>query len=89
MWDSFFVRLEIEGTINCQDVLREIIITAGNRLSLKIWFQLAAYDGERVNQSSTEEEKIIIQTMFKSMQLVYEKEASQAYEQWMKTLQSM
>jgi len=89
VWDSFFVRLEIEGTINCQDVLREIIITAGNRLSLKIWFQLAAYDGERVNQSSTEEEKIIIQTMFKSMQLVYEKEASQAYEQWMKTLQSM
>ncbi|MGE7926669.1 hypothetical protein [Lysinibacillus xylanilyticus] len=57
MWDSFFVRLEIEGTINCQNVLREIIITAGNRLLLKIWFQLAAYDGERVNQSSTEEEK--------------------------------
>jgi len=50
----------MEGTINCQDVLPEIIITAGNRLSLKIWFQLAAYDGERVNQSSTEEEKIII-----------------------------
>ncbi|MGE7915360.1 FadR/GntR family transcriptional regulator [Lysinibacillus xylanilyticus] len=89
VWDSFFVRLEIEGTINCQDVLREIIITAGNRLSLKIWFQLAAYDGERVNQSSTEEEKIIIQTMLKSMQLGYEKEALQAYKQWMKTLQSM
>lgn len=87
VWDSFFVRLEIESTINCQDVLREIIITAGNRLSLKIWFQLAAYDGDRVNQSSTEEEKIIIQTMLKSMQIGYE--ALQAYEQWMKTLQSM
>jgi len=57
VWDSFFVRLEIEGTINCQDVLREIKIIAGNRLSLKIWFQLAAYDGDRENQSSTEEEK--------------------------------
>jgi len=45
--DSFFVKLEIESTINCRDVLREIIITSGNLLSLKVWFQLAVYDGDR------------------------------------------
>jgi len=44
---SFFVKLEIESTINCRDVLREIIITSGNLLSLKVWFQLAVYDGDR------------------------------------------
>ncbi|QDP99751.1 FadR family transcriptional regulator [Lysinibacillus fusiformis] len=86
VWDSFFVKLEIEGAVNCRDVLREVLITTGNRLALKIWFQLAAYDGDRLNRNSTETEKIIIQTMLKSMQLGFEKEALQAYEQWMGTV---
>lgn len=89
MWGSFFVKLEIESTINCRDVLREIIITSGNRLSLKVWFQLAVYAGDRLNRNSTEEEKLIIQTMLKSMQLGYEKEALKAYEQWMNAEQGI
>ncbi|MFJ7646019.1 FadR/GntR family transcriptional regulator [Lysinibacillus sp. NPDC097279] len=88
VWDSFFVKLEIEGTVNCRDVLRELLVTSGNRLSLKIWFQLAAYDGDRLNRNSTEDEKLILQTMLKSMQLGYEKEALLAYEQWMGTGQT-
>ncbi|KOS67651.1 GntR family transcriptional regulator [Lysinibacillus contaminans] len=86
VWDSYFVKLEIDGAVNCRDVLREILITSGNRLSLKIWFQLVAYDGDRLNRLSMEEEKLIIQTMLKSMQLGYEKEALQAYEKWMETV---
>ncbi len=88
VWDSFFVKLEIEGTVNCRDVLRELLVTSGNRLSLKIWFQLAAYDGDRLNRNSTKDEKLILQTMLKSMQLGYEKEALLAYEQWMGTGQT-
>lgn len=88
VWDSFFVKLEIEGTVNCCDVLREILVMSGNRLSLKIWFQLAAYDGDRLNRNSTEDEKLILQMMLKSMQLGYEKEALLAYEQWMGTGQT-
>jgi len=88
VWDSFFVKLEIEGTVNCRDVLRELLVTSGNRLSLKIWFQLAAYDGDRLNRNSTEDEKLILQTILKSMQLGYEKEALLAYEQWMGTGQT-
>lgn len=86
VWDSFFVKLEIDGAINCRDVLREILITSGNRLSLKIWFQLVAYDGDRLNRLSNEGEKLFIQTILKSMQLGYEKEALQAYEKWMETV---
>ncbi|MFJ7950297.1 FadR/GntR family transcriptional regulator [Lysinibacillus sp. NPDC096418] len=85
VWDSFFVKLEIDGAVNCRDVLREILITSGNRLALKVWFQLVAYDGDRLNRLSTEKEKLIIQTMLKSMQLGFEKEALQAYEKWMET----
>ncbi len=51
------MKLEIEGAVNCRDVLREVLITTGNRLALKIWFQLAAYDGDRLNRNSTDEEK--------------------------------
>ena len=86
VWDSFFVKLEIDGAINCRDVLREIVITSGNRLSLKIWFQLVAYDGDRLNRLSNEGEKLFIQTILKSMQLGYEKEALLSYEKWMKTV---
>lgn len=82
------MKLEIEGTVHCRDILRELLITTGNRLSLKIWFQLAAYDGDRLNRNSTEDEKLIIQTLLKSMQLGYEKEALKAYEQWMNTVAS-
>lgn len=85
VWDSFFVKLEIDGAVNCRDVIREIVITSGNRLSLKIWFQLVAYDGDRLNRLSKEWEKIHIQTILKSMQLGYEKEALQAYKKWMET----
>lgn len=83
MWDSFFCKARDRGTINCLDVLREIIITSGNRLSLKVGFQLAVYDGDRLNRNSTKVAKLIIQTMLKSMQLGYEKEVLKAYEQWM------
>jgi len=86
---SFFVKLEIESTINCRDVLREIIITSGNRLSLKVWFLLAVYTGDRFNRNSTEEEELIIQTRLKSMQLGYEKEVLKAYQQWMNAEQGI
>ena len=89
MGGSFFVKLEIESTINCRDVLREIIITSGNRLSLKVWFLLAVYTGDRFNRNSTEEEELIIQTRLKSMQLGYEKEVLKAYQQWMNAEQGI
>lgn len=90
MWQFFCkARDEIESTINCRDVLREIIITSGNRLSLKVWFQLVVYGDDRLNRNSTEEAKLIIQTMLTSMQLGYEKEAFKAYQQWMNAEQGI
>ncbi|MGE7024451.1 hypothetical protein [Solibacillus cecembensis] len=78
---QFFCKARVRGTINCLDVLREITRNnhhVRNRFSLKVWFQLAVYAGDRLNRYSTEEEKLIIQTMLKSMQLDYEKEALKA-----------
>lgn len=89
VWGSFFVKLEIESTINCRDVLRELIITSGNRLSLKVWFLLAVYTGDRFNRNSTEEEELIIQTRLISMQHGSEKEVLKAYQQWMNAEQGI
>jgi len=50
-----------------------------NRFLLKVWFQSAVYASDRLNRNSTEEEKLIIQTMLKLMQLGYEKEVLKAY----------
>lgn len=81
VWDSYFNQLELEGAIDRMQFLRELIITSGNRLSLKIWRQLVAYSGEQATMT-TADEKPHLQTLIKSMQLGYVMEAATAYQQW-------
>lgn len=88
VWESLFIKLELETNVKRDHILREIIIASGNRLALKIWLQLAAYSVIRLKDETTEDEKPILQMMLKSIQLGYEKEALKAYENWMKYLKS-
>lgn len=43
VWESLFVKLELEQGLLREDILRECMIASGNRLALKIWLQLLAY----------------------------------------------
>lgn len=89
VWDSLFIKLELETTVVRDHILREIIIASGNRLALKIWMQLAAYSVIPLKEQTVEEEKPILQTMLKSMQLGFEKEAIKSYEHWMNFLKKL
>ena len=46
VWDSLFVKLEIEGAVERELILKEILINSGNRLSFRIWLQLKAFTGD-------------------------------------------
>lgn len=81
LWDSYFQQLELQGSIDRIQFIQELIITSGNRLSLKIWRQLLAYSGEQQGQTSAAE-KLPLQTLIKAMQLGYTVEATAAYKQW-------
>ncbi|RHW33477.1 FadR family transcriptional regulator [Lysinibacillus yapensis] len=84
VWESLFMKLELEDGIIRDLLLRELIIASGNRLALKIWIQLAAYSAVPLKKYSTKEEKPMLQMLLKSMQLGYEEEALRAYENWIR-----
>jgi len=82
VWESLFMKLELENGIVRDLLLRELMIASGNRLALKIWLQLAAYSATPLKKISTEDEKPMLRMLIKSLQLGYEKEALNAYENW-------
>ena len=40
VWKSLLGKIEADGEILREDLIREMIVATGNRLSLKIWFLL-------------------------------------------------
>lgn len=83
VWESLFIKIELENKVIRHHILSELLVASGNRLALKIWLQLAAYSATPLKKSTTKDEKTILLMLLKSIQLGYEKEALQAYKQWM------
>lgn len=86
VWDGYFVHIELGEVVVREELLRELIIASENRLALKIWLQLLAYSSAQLKEPITADEKLIVQTLLKSLQLQYVEEALQAYKQWMDKL---
>lgn len=83
IWDSLFAQIELQQEIKRDAILRECVIAAGNRLSLKIWIQLHAYSMTALKERVTVSEKQALQILIKSMQMGYIEEAIEAYNEWM------
>ena len=86
IWESFFVKVELEQPLHREDILRECIINSGNRLAYKIWLQLLAFGSDDLQQEIGEKEKIHVETMLTSMRIGYEQVAIEAYNDWMKAI---
>lgn len=86
VWDSLFIQLEITNNSLRNDVIREIMIASGNRLALRIWFQLEAYSGNKFSGKVTQQEKTNVLTLLKAIQLGLQEDALEAYEQWRQQL---
>jgi len=82
VWESLLTNLIIEGRIEREDFMREIIITSNNRLVLKIWILLKQYGKEPYNGLSTEEEQPFLQTFISEIMLGHTEKAIQAFELW-------
>lgn len=88
VWESLFLKIELDSEVVRDHILRELMIASGNRLALRIWLQLVAYSAKSLMKETTEEEKPMLLMLLKSIQLGYEKEALEAYEKWMKNLKN-
>ncbi len=82
VWESLYYKLVEEHTVWREDIVREMIIATGNRLTLKIWFLLKQYSRVPFSEYTTEEEKQHVQTLLVNLALGKKKEAVEAYEQW-------
>ena len=86
IWDSLFAQIELQQEVRRDAILRECIVAAGNRLSLKIWMQLIAYSMTSLKENITDSEKQVLQVLIKSMQMGYVEEAIEAFNEWMEQL---
>lgn len=87
IWKSFFVKVELEESLKREAILRECMIVSGNRLAYKIWLQLFSFSSNLLQQDTLLKEQLHLKTMLTSMQMGYEYEAIEAYENWMRIIQ--
>ncbi|MBB4824249.1 DNA-binding transcriptional regulator YhcF (GntR family) [Sporosarcina luteola] len=68
VWDGFLVKLQTEGAVRREDIIREMIVATENRLSLKIWFLLKQYSKIPLDvKMSKEENQLVGQFLFHLM----------------------
>lgn len=88
VFESLFIKIELQQQVVREDILRECLIASNNRLALKIWLQLMAYSTATLKKDVTQSEKQHLQILIKSIQMGYIKEAIEAYEEWIGIIQS-
>ena len=60
VWTSLLVKIETDGGIIREDLIREMIVATGNHLSLKIWFLLKQYSRVPYQEMTTTFENDVV-----------------------------
>lgn len=83
VWESFLSKLEEAEPVIREDLLQEILVVAGNRLSLKIWFLLKQYSRVPFHESMTENERKMASNLLKNMRAGNGQQAVADYAGWL------
>lgn len=67
VWKSFLAKLKGIDPIIREELLQEIVVVSGNRLSLKIWFLLKQYSRVPYHEAMAEDEKEVATNLLKEM----------------------
>lgn len=87
VWESLLSQLEIEQSILREDVVREMIVATGNRLSLKIWFLLKQYSKVPFDLLTNDSERTVVQKLLSSIREGNKQEAIGAYYMWIEQVE--
>lgn len=82
VWESLLIKLEEEGTVQREDIIREILIVSNNRLSLKMWFLLKQYGEEPYQGFTNEDENTYIIQLLQAVKDGEIEQAVEAYNAW-------
>lgn len=87
VWKSLLAKIAVEGAILREDIIREMIIATGNRLSLKIWFLLKQYSKAPYDEMTAGEENDIVKNLLQNVLDGNEMKTLQAYLEWMELVE--
>lgn len=87
VWKSLLAKIAVEGAILREDIIREMIIATGNRLSLKIWFLLKQYSKAPYDEMTAGEENDIVKNLLQNVLDGNELKTLQAYLEWMELVE--
>ena len=87
IWNSFAHRLDDGEGFFREDLIREMMVLSGNRLSLKIWILLAQYSGNPYKGRITEDEKEMIKNILASIRAQDAERAASNLTGWIDWLQ--
>lgn len=82
VWTSLLVKIETDGGIIREDLIREMIVATGNRLSLKIWFLLKQYSRVPYQDMTTTSENDVVKCLLENLLKGDETETMTAYSKW-------
>lgn len=87
VWESLLAKIAEAGEILREDIIREMIVAAGNRLSLKIWFLLKQYSNAPFAEMTRENEIEVLNNLLRGVLAGNEVEALQAYAEWIELVE--
>ncbi|WP_040229154.1 FadR/GntR family transcriptional regulator [Bhargavaea cecembensis] len=82
LWDSLEAAVSSDRPVRREDIIREILVAAGNRLSLKIWYLLNAYAKTPYEGDAEPPERPVIREMILAIKNGNSAAAADAYTRW-------
>ncbi|MCM3711741.1 FadR/GntR family transcriptional regulator [Sporosarcina luteola] len=67
VWEGLIMKLDEDGEVFREDIIREMIVATDNRLSLKIWFILKRYSKVPYEQMTVGIENDIVRSLLKHL----------------------
>ncbi|WP_318614230.1 FadR/GntR family transcriptional regulator [Sporosarcina sp. YIM B06819] len=83
VWQSLLTKIDADGGILREDIIREMIVATGNRLSLKIWFLLKQYSKAPYQEMTGSDENDIVRELLNNVLDGDELQTLNAYSKWM------
>ncbi|CAM3153399.1 GntR family transcriptional regulator [Filibacter tadaridae] len=87
VWASLLMKIETEGAILREDIIREMVVASDNRLSLKIWFLLKQYSRVRFDEMTSVQENQVVKKLLTNLLIGDEVTTLEAYFEWIELVE--
>ena len=87
VWKSLLGKIDADGEILREDLIREMIVATGNRLSLKIWFLLKQYSRVPYDEMTTVGENEVVKSLLQNLIDGHEQKTMADYLKWIELVE--